>query len=325
MSRKNTLQQIIDYVDKHHPGGKVLSTEYIDSNQKMNFMCENGHTFISRNIGILRKGYWCKKCATQRMVDKRSYSLEEVIEKITELHPGSILLDSSYKNVKTKINIICENSHKFSIPFAHIINHHWCSECIGLKTVTLARITDFINTNHPGSTILSKEVFNNRTKLEIVCEKGHSFNPIAKTVFKGHWCPICAPEKNKKTCLMKYGVEHSSQNKEIALKTAKSSNRSKIKLHWKTNEEMVCIGSYESKSVDYLNKNQIDFEWQPKVFKLLGNKTYRPDLFIIGSNKWIEIKGYFRKDAQEKWNEFQKIQPNSELWDKSKLTSMGVL
>jgi len=29
--------------------------------------------------------------------------------------------------------------------------------------------------------------------------------------------------------------------------------------------------------------------------------------------------------ALEKWNEFQILQPNSELWDKAKLISIGVL
>lgn len=129
--------------------------------------------------------------------------------------------------------------------------------------------------------------------------------------------------------IKKYGVPYPAQNKDIALKTAKSQKNSFILYHWKTNKELVCIASYEKKVVEYLNKNKINFRWQPKVFKLTlyngKNTTYRPDLYLYSTKKWIEIKGYFRKDAQEKWDIFQTIKPNSELWNKDKLKTMGIL
>jgi hypothetical protein len=132
-------------------------------------------------------------------------------------------------------------------------------------------------------------------------------------------------EKKKKVYLEKYGVAAPSQNKEIALKQAKSVNYSFIKYHWKTNEELVCQGSYEVKTVNYLNENQIEFEWQPRVFKMPNGKTYRPDLYLVDENKWIEIKGYMRKDAQEKWDWFKTQFPGAELWNKEKLKHMGIL
>lgn len=325
MSKKGSLQQIIDHVYKHHPGGKVLSTEYIDCNQKIHFECEKGHIFFSRNIGVLRNNYWCKKCATLKMILSRSYSLEEVTEKIMQLHPGSQILDNVYKNEKTKINIVCENSHKISIRFESIINGHWCAECAGVKKVTLDKIIDFINKNYPGSAVLSKTVFNSKNKLEVVCEKGHLFNPISKTIFNGHWCPVCGKEKYKNTCMEKYGVDSPAKNKEIALKISKSSNNSTLKIHWKTKEELVCQGSWEAKTVDYLNNNKIEFDWQSKVFVMPNGRTYRPDLFLINENKWIEIKGYFRKDSKEKWDWFKEQFSTAELWNQQKLKEMGIL
>lgn len=56
-----------------------------------------------------------------------------------------------------------------------------------------------------------------------------------------------------------------------------------------------------------------------------NGKTYRPDLFLINENKWIEIKGWMRKDAQEKWDWFLTIMPISELWNKEKLLSLNIL
>jgi hypothetical protein len=56
-----------------------------------------------------------------------------------------------------------------------------------------------------------------------------------------------------------------------------------------------------------------------------NGKTYRPDLYLIDQGVWIEIKGYFRKDAQEKWDWFKSQFPNAELWDKKKLKEMRIL
>ena len=67
-------------------------------------------------------------------------------------------------------------------------------------------------------------------------------------------------------------------------------------------------------------------EYSAEIFiKMPDGKTYRPDLYLFSTRKWIEIKGYFRKDAEEKWNWFQTIKPNSELWNESKLKKMGIL
>ncbi len=131
-------------------------------------------------------------------------------------------------------------------------------------------------------------------------------------------------DKIKQTLLFKYGVDWNSKDLTTALKMAKSSNKSIIKYHWKTNEELVCIGSYEVKAIDYLNKYQIDYQWQPKVFTLPNGKTYRPDLHIPSRYLWIEIKGYFRDDAEDKWNWFHENY-NSELWDTKRLKELGIL
>lgn len=137
--------------------------------------------------------------------------------------------------------------------------------------------------------------------------------------------PKSKREKFEKTMLNRYGVINATQNKELALKAAKKINKPYIKYHWETSEELNCQGSWEAKVVDYLNNNKINFKWQPQIFFLPNGSSYRPDLFLIDENKWIEIKGFMRKDAQEKWNWFNSKFPNSELWNKNKLEIMGLI
>ena len=75
----------------------------------------------------------------------------------------------------------------------------------------------------------------------------------------------------------------------------------------------------------YPTKNQINFIWQPKTFKMFDARTYSPDAYIVDQDLYIEIKGYFWDDAQEKWEWFRKEYPNSELWNKEKLIELKIL
>jgi hypothetical protein len=138
----------------------------------------------------------------------------------------------------------------------------------------------------------------------------------------------------KNTNMKKYGFSYPSQVSEIATKSAKASNISHIASHWKTHKEIVCRGNWELMVVDFLNANKIDFEWQPKSFKIpshamltpKGNSvTYTPDLYLTKQDVWVEIKGWMRGDAQAKWDWFKTEYPTAELWNKEKLKEMGIL
>jgi hypothetical protein len=124
------------------------------------------------------------------------------------------------------------------------------------------------------------------------------------------------------TCMEKYGVPHAAKNKEIAKKMARGQTAATCEKHWKTGESCVCVGSYERAVIQFLNANKIDYVWQIP-FTMPNGKVYICDLLLTEENKYVEIKGFFRKDAREKWTWFLSIYPNAELWDKTKLKSMG--
>lgn len=66
-----------------------------------------------------------------------------------------------------------------------------------------------------------------------------------------------------------FGVRHPMQNYDIALKQAKSTNTHCILRHWYSNEDIVCVGSYEKRVVEYLNINKVDYLWQVQTFTML--------------------------------------------------------
>jgi hypothetical protein len=144
-------------------------------------------------------------------------------------------------------------------------------------------------------------------------------------VIIGRTHPEASKEKYKTTMTDRYGVDNPNKNLELALRGARTNKQSTVKHHWETNEELICTASYECRVVDYLNKNQIGFEWQPKTFIMPNGRTYRPDLYLQDSQVWVEIKGWMRGDAQAKWDWFKSEHPTAELWNQKKLKEMGIL
>jgi len=317
--QKKTIEDCHHLAMTHH--GKCLDSEYINNKVKMKWRCNEGHVFMS-SYGHVRRGIWCPECAGNK---KRT---------ITDLHNlarprGGICLSLSYVNANAKYRWRCKNGHTWRARYCNVRRGTWCVECVGLSRKTIGDCHRLANEKN--GDFLSEEYVNSSTKYKWKCESGHVFEAKYNAVQQDHWCFKCFPERARKTSLKNYGVEYPQQNKEVALRAAKSMNNSYTLSHWKTGEELVCIGSYEVRVVEYFNEKRINFRWQPEVFKTAIKtptdrfSTYTPDCYLPDQDLWIEIKGYFRKDAKEKWDWFHKEYPNSELWDKKKLKEMKIL
>jgi len=169
---------------------------------------------------------------------------------------------------------------------------------------------EVMQSNYPG------HVDNQRSRMEKTFLKKYGVkNPLQSEKVK---------EKHKNTCLAKYGVSNVSQVKEIQDKVAKSMNNSYTRYHWKTKNEINCVGKYEACVIDYLNSNAIDYIWKPLNFICSNGKRYFPDLYLIKRDIYVEIKGRFFNDAKEKWEDFKSHYPNSELWAKEELKKLGI-
>lgn len=196
-------------------------------------------------------------------------------------------------------------THLKVLEFSHSTrDRYWKCECI-CGNITLVT-TSHLTSGHNKSCGCVRHTLRFQTNMDKYGQK-HFIDKMQDSLFETH------------------GVLHCMHVKEYALKNAKATNKAVILKHWKTNEDLICQGSYERKVVAYLNLQKIEFTWQSTVFEMPDKKTYRPDLYLISQALWIEIKGYFRKDALEKWNWFSLEHPNSQLWDKNKLTAMKIL
>lgn len=82
--------------------------------------------------------------------------------------------------------------------------------------------------------------------------------------------------------------------------------------------------TYEGCFAKWLDRNNFLWQYEPRVFDL-GHTTYRPDFYILEYGKWIEIKGYYRKDDKEKIECFKNLGLDIEVLMKPELEELGVL
>ncbi len=159
--------------------------------------------------------------------------------------------------------------------------------------------------------------------------RGHPQRGTESTARAARLNSVERSTKRRATCQAKYGVDSHFKLKEFQDKASRTANKAIVEKHWKTGEDVVCVGSYELSVVRWLNMNQLDYEWQPGPFTMPNRRTYRPDALILDqpfANMYLEIKGYWRGRSKEKWDWFRAEHPNnSQLWMKKELQDLGIL
>lgn len=282
--------------------GKCLSTEYINNKTKMSWECKKGHQWYESLSNIKSYNIWCRRCLND---NKKMDRLEEA-KQIAKKKNGKCL---SKTCIRSDLSLLwqCKFGHEWKASLHNVRSHDtWCPECGKVTVGDKSRLKNGLElanqlAKEKGGLCLSAKYKSGYTKMLWKCSCGNIWKAKLNTI-RSCWCPECG-----------------------RLKAAKKANNSYMVVHWKTGQELICQGSWEKRTVEYLNKNKINFRWQPRSFKMPDGRKYFPDCYLYSTKKWIEIKGYFWDDAQEKWEWFQTIKSNSELWNKAKLKQMGIL
>lgn len=241
----------------------------------------------------------------QRADDNHRISLKEVKSRLLEVHKGIItIIDSTYtKVVEEAIFVDIEFGE-----FPSLVN----SVLHGAGHVKRRDFNNWVPLEE-----IKKRILGTHGNIVSIIEstyKGTTNKAIFNDIEYGNW-PACP----KDVC---EGQGHPVRGK---LKAARKLNNPSIKFHWKTNEELVCQASYEPKVIDHLNENKINYSWQSKTFTMPNGRTYRPDLYLIDQDIWVEIKGYMRPDAKIKWDWFKTEYPTAELWTEKVLIKKSIL
>lgn len=84
--------------------------------------------------------------------------------------------------------------------------------------------------------------------------------------------------------------------------------------------------SWEVAYAKYLDNLRIKWSYEPKTFDL-GNTTYTPDFYLPETDTYIEIKGYWRPDALNKFLAFKLLYPEIKIiiYNQEKLKKSKIL
>jgi hypothetical protein len=278
--KKLTYNEVKSTFEKE--GYKLLSTDYINSKSKLMVKCNNGHIFHIR-FNDFQQGHGCRKCAILSNNQKFSYDyIKEQVEK-----RGYTLLSTDYKNANEKIEMLCNNGHKFQMKYGNFQQGQRCSICNGGIRLSYEYVKNFIE--NKGYKLLSTEYKNVGTKLKMICDNGHKCNITFNHFQQGHRCPVCfslqsfsRPEKEIVKFIKSFYNNSILENDRSVIKNPITSKMLELDVYLPdVNKAIEFNGIYWHSSVYACFKDQ-------EKIKQCKEKTI--DLLVVDEKNWIQDK-----------------------------------
>jgi len=166
-------------------GYKLLSTEYIDTNNNLDVECPKGHK-VKMCWTVLKRGGGCIKCLHNSMRLDISFIRAEFKKE------DYILLTTEYVNSHQKLDYICSKGHRSSISWGNWNSGYRCGICANNIKLTIGFIkSEFKKENWD---LLNTDYVNNKTKLKYKCDRGHYHSITWSDWQSGYRCPMCWAE-----------------------------------------------------------------------------------------------------------------------------------
>ena len=171
-------------------GYKLLSTEYTGNKQKLKIMCPIGHINQMTFNNIDSKGHRCDFC-----FGKQAHTFDFIKKEIEK--ENYKLISKNYKNIYTKLDIICSAGHKIKLNYSDFKQGCRCRICGYIKIGNLKRkpyneVKEYIESFNYN--LISKDYKNCGTKIEIMCPNNHKFMMKYNDFQQNHRCPACAKQ-----------------------------------------------------------------------------------------------------------------------------------
>jgi len=174
---------------------KLLTTEYINNSQKLEYICPKGHKHsISWN-----KWQYGRRCPFCYIESERGLATKKTIGYVKREFEkkGYKLLTGKYINARQKLDYVCPQGHKHSITWDGWTSGHRCPYCAGVVKPTIEFIkSEFAKENY---ILLTTKYKNNRQKLKYKCPNGHQHNISWGSWISGHRCIYCSYIKLSET------------------------------------------------------------------------------------------------------------------------------
>jgi len=283
---------------------ELLSKQYLNNKEKLECRCVKCNHIWFISFGNIMLGHGCPECDAQTRRHTYEYVKQYYLDRNIKL------LSLHYVNNKQRLECQCLRcGYVWLARFDGVVSKGYgCSQCAGLLSPSVEKVEKFLEEKK--LIWVDKVYVNSKLPLKCICKIcSQECAPSYNSLLKQGGCQFCG-----------------------FLAGAKTQNDAFEFVHWKTGQKLSGKGNYERAVVNYRNKNQLDYQWQPKKFNTpFKTKTgkvsiYIPDMYIEDLDLWVEIKGWFRSEkSRQKWEWFHKEHPNSEIWFQKELQEKGIL
>lgn len=270
---KHTFEYINQYFTDNQC--KLLSTEYINTNTKLNYICKNNH-ICNITFDDFRKGNRCSKCS-----GNEKFTFEYVNQYFKD--NNCKLLSTEYINAHTKLSYICKNNHNAITIFGTFRFGSRCLKCCNEeKKLTYEFVYNYFKIN--GYTLLSTEYKNAMTKMQFLCNNNHKSSIPFNNFQSGIRCGKC---KNKTEAIILEFLKNNYNNITFQPSFDWCKNKNKLPFDFLLNDLNIlieCDGRQHFSQVS---------NWQSPDFNL-KNDIYKSNLAINNGYKIIRI---FQEDV----------------------------
>jgi thiol-disulfide isomerase/thioredoxin len=163
--------------------GKLLSSEYVNSETHLWWQCKNKHQWKATSHTI-KAGSWCPKCRDEN--NKLTIGELQAIAK----KQGGKLLSTKYIDSKTPLEWGCANGHTWLTAASTVKKGSWCRKCSAEKRKLTIEMFQKIAKKRGGK-LLSDKYVNSKTPLKWECREGHRWTTTPIIINQGSWCPVC--------------------------------------------------------------------------------------------------------------------------------------
>ena len=189
MAEKLTIEFIREQFEKY--SFKLLSTEYINNVQKLDYECPVGHP------GSVRWGNWnqhhsCLICSYIERSNKRRFSIEFIREQLAL--ESYLLVSTEYKNANQELECYCPLGHQVFTSWSKWNTGYRCKICSYIERANKKRHPyEFIKKSfeNEGYTLKTKHYKNASQKLEFICPRNHTGHICWSDWYQGKRCREC--------------------------------------------------------------------------------------------------------------------------------------
>ena len=204
MAKKLTTEEFVTKAkEKHTSEYDYSKVAYVNNRTKVTIICKKHGEFNQKPDSHLQ-GSGCRKCNHNKN-NSRAYTLEKFLAAAISVHGDYYDYSNvKFKNLETKVNIICPKHGSFEqTPQGHILGRR-CLKCSyenRAKTLTTEEFISKAKEIHKVKYDYSKVNYVRGTdRVVIVCPKHGEFEQKAQGHLCGYGCRKCKYEKKKKNC-----------------------------------------------------------------------------------------------------------------------------